>query len=193
MKRILAVAAALALLATALPTHATIIVRVTSLTAAAENNPADMSPGFGTAEVIIDTVAHTMRVIVTFGGLQGTTTASHIHCCAAPPANAGVATTTPTFAGFPLGVTSGTYDNTLDLTMASSYNPAFVSAEGGLANAEAALVNGIATGLAYLNIHTNLFPGGEIRGQLAIPEPGTLMLLGIGIVAVVILWTRSSK
>jgi hypothetical protein len=29
--------------------------------------------------------------------------------------------------------------------MASSYNPAFVSAQGGLANAEAALVSGIAT------------------------------------------------
>jgi hypothetical protein len=42
-----------------------------------------------------------------------------------------VATTLPTFAGFPLGVTSGTYINTLDLTLASSYNPAFVTANGG--------------------------------------------------------------
>jgi hypothetical protein len=39
-------------------------------------------------------------------------------------------------------------------------------------------------GEAYFNIHTNLFPGGEIRGFLlpvnAIPEPSTwaMMILG---------------
>ena len=40
---------------------------------------------------------------------------------------------------FPLGVTSGTYDNTLDMTQATSYNPAYVTATGGTtAGAEAA-------------------------------------------------------
>jgi hypothetical protein len=73
-----------------------------------------------------------MFIDVSFSGLLGTTTASHIHCCTPTPLSgtAGVATTTPTFAGFPLGVTSGTYMNTLDLTLASSYNPAFVTANG---------------------------------------------------------------
>ena len=60
------------------------------------------------------------------------TTASHIHCCVAPPGNAGVATTTPTFPGFPLGVTAGTYSQTFDMTAAASYNPAFVTANGGI-------------------------------------------------------------
>src|ERR1700732_86713 len=44
--------------------------------------------------------------------------------------NAGGATTVPAFSGFPLGVTSGTYDHVLDLTSASSYNPAFVTMQG---------------------------------------------------------------
>jgi len=94
--------------------------------------------------------------------------------------NAGVATTTPTFAGFPLGVTSGSYDNTLDMTLSSSYNPSFVTAHGGIAGAEAFLFAGIAAGQAYLNIHSQTFPGGEIRGQLTVdaPEPGTFLFAG---------------
>jgi hypothetical protein len=80
-------------------------------------------------------------------------------------------------------VTSGTYDNTLNLTLASSYNPAFVTANGGTpASAEAALLAGIAAGEAYLNIHSTTFPGGEIRGFLiAVPEPATLGLVGLAL------------
>src|SRR5438270_780450 len=102
------------------------------LTGAAESPP-NASPGTGAALVTLDSFANTMRVQVTFSGLLGTTTASHIHAATAVPftGTAGVATTTPTFAGFPLGVTSGTYDNTLDMTLPSSYNPAYVAANGG--------------------------------------------------------------
>jgi hypothetical protein len=93
-----------------------------------------------------------------------------------------VATTTPSFAGFPNGVTAGTYDNVLDLTLASSYNPTFVSNNGGTtASAELALMNGAAQGKAYWNIHTQAFPGGEIRGFLQpVPEPASLALIGFG-------------
>ena len=96
-------------------------------------SPANASPGTGFADLFYDATANTLQVSVNFSGLLGTTTASHIHAATAAPGTgtAGVATTTPTFAGFPLGVTSGAYLNTLDLTLASSYNPAYVTANGG--------------------------------------------------------------
>ena len=67
--------------------------------------------------------------------------------------------------------------------MAATYNPAFVTAQGGtLESAEAALFSFMLEGRSYLNIHSSMFPGGEIRGFLQpIPEPATLLMLGAGI------------
>ena len=97
-----------------------------------------------------------------------------------PRTAAPAATTTPTFAGFPAGVTAGTYDVVLDLTQASSYNPSFVTANGGsLAASEIALTDAIADGKAYLNIHSTFSTSGEIRGFF-IPEPASLSLLALG-------------
>jgi hypothetical protein len=152
----------------------------------ANENPPVASPGTGLANVIVDNVLNTMRVQVTFSGLTSNTVASHIHCCQPLGTNAGVATTTPSFVGFPLGVTSGSMDQTYDMTMAGSYNPAFVSANGGTPLAAfSVLLAGLQAGQAYLNIHTVNNGGGEIRGQLtAVPEPVTwaLMLVGFGLV-----------
>src|SRR3954451_17430038 len=159
--------------------HATLFKYIANLDGPSESPP-NASPGVGFTEVDYDNFAHTLHVQFSFSGLLGTTTASHIHAATASPfsGTAGVATTTPYFAGFPVGVTSGTYDNTLDLTAAGSYNPAYVTANGGTtAGAEAALVAAIAGGKSYLNIHTGTFPGGEIRGfLLPIPEPSTFTL-----------------
>src|SRR3954451_10054954 len=146
--------------------------------------PPNASLGTGTALVTIDDVANTMRVQVTFSGLTGTTTASHIHCCtsAAGTGTAGVATTTPTFPGFPLGVTSGTYDQTFDLGLASTYNPAFVTAQGGVAQAELALLTAMAADKTYLNVHSSFATGGEIRGFLVpVPEPASMTLMAGGV------------
>jgi hypothetical protein len=145
-------------------------------------NPANGSTGIGVANVVFDAVAHTMEVDVTFQDLLGNVTASHIHCCVDPPGNIGVATQVPTFIGFPLGVTSGAYFNIFDTSLASTWNPAFITSSGGtVAMAEARLAQGLADGRAYFNIHTNRNPGGEIRGFLALPEPGTLGLIVLGL------------
>jgi hypothetical protein len=143
-------------------------------------SPPTGSPGTGFARVTVDNILNTMLVDVTFSGLTSGNTAAHIHCCVDQGGNAGVATTTPTFTGFPGGVTAGTYNHLFDLTLATSWNPAFVTANGGTtAGAEAALLAGLANKQTYLNIHTTNFGGGEIRGFLVeAPEPGTFLLAG---------------
>ena len=166
-----------------MPAYATIFSYNVFLDGPSES-PANASPGTGTASVIYNNTAHTLFVDMVFSGLLGTTTASHIHAATvvAGAGTAGVATTTPTFAGFPLGVTSGTYSVTLDLTQASSYNPAYVTSVGGtIPLAETSLAAAMASGQAYLNIHTTVVPGGEIRGFLTpVPEPSTFALMGLG-------------
>lgn len=189
--RILVRSAAAAAFLLAGAAQATITVYTANLSGPNESPP-NVSPGTGNAIVTIDDVLNTMRVQVSFFGLTTGTTASHIHAATAAPftGTAMVATTTPTFPGFPLGVTSGTYDNLFNLLTASTYNPAFVTAHGGTtAGARDALLSAMASGEAYLNIHTSQFPSGEIRGFLvAVPEPASwaMMLIGLSGVGMVL-------
>lgn len=182
MKRLaLGLSASLLLLSGA--AHADIITYKATLNGANEATP-NGSPGTGQAIVTIDDVLGTMTVNASFSGLSANTTASHIHCCTAVPftGTAGVATSLPTFPAFPLGVTAGSYTETFDFATLSTWNPAFVTNNGGnVAGAQAAFLAGLASGRAYLNIHTVAFPGGEIRGFLTeVPEPGSLALFGLG-------------
>ena len=129
--------------------------------------PPVTSTGSGMVAVSYDRASHVLTVNVSFSGLQGTVTAAHIHCCVAGPGiNAGVATQVPNFPGFPLGVSSGIYANTFDMSMATSYNSSFVTSQGSVAQAEAALTDGMGRRGAYFNVHSSVFPGGEIRAYL---------------------------
>ncbi|MGE3820564.1 MAG: CHRD domain-containing protein [Isosphaeraceae bacterium] len=169
---------------------------LTTLTGAAEAPP-NASPGLGVAIVTFDPVAHILRIQTTFGGLLGTVTAAHIHAATATPGagTAGVATQLPSLTGFPTGVTLGAYDHTFDSSLAATWNPAYIAANGGTtAGAEAALLAALNGGKAYLNIHTSSFPGGEIRGFLSpVPEPSQYVLAllgGIGFLATRLRRTR---
>jgi CHRD domain len=148
------------------------------------------SPGTGYGTALYDNVTHMLTLDCNFSGLVATgsgTSASHIHAPTALPFQGatGVATTTPSFAGFPLGVTSGTFHSVLDLTQSSSWNPSYVTANGGTtAGAETAFASALASGRSYWNIHSQTFGGGEIRGFMRlVPEPASCLLLVVGLAA----------
>ena len=144
--------------------------------------PPNTSPGIGSGTVVFDLDLSTMKIDVSFSGLQGNTTVAHIHCCTsvAGAGTAGVASTLPSFPNFPVGVTAGTYSNTFDLTLASSYSAAFITNNGGtISGALNALLAGTANGKAYFNLHSTLFQAGEIPGFLQpVPVPGAVWLFG---------------
>src|SRR3546814_211122 len=164
--------------------QAALLIFTANLNGASENPP-NASLGSGFTQADFDSTAHTMRLLVTFSGLTGQTTAAHIHSPAVPPGNAGVATQLPSFAGFPLGVTSGSYNQTFDMTLATNYNPTFITDNGGnVAGEEAALLASMKAGTAYLNIHSTEYHGGEIRGFLSVipePAPWRMMIGGYGL------------
>ncbi len=156
---------------------------VTTLTGANEV-PSVSTPATGT--VLITISGNVMTISVTFSGLLSNTTVAHLHCCVSPGANVGVAVG---LTGFPASVTSGTYINAFDLTQTSVYTSTFIANFGGgtVAGAQAAFLAALSGGQVYLNVHTTLNPGGEIRGWLTeapqvVPEPASLTLMTMGLI-----------
>jgi hypothetical protein len=169
-------------------------------------SPPNASPGLGTGTAIYDDVALTLQLTASFAGLTGTTTATHFHAitatsglpdnnpvgetsdqAAAAVTNVGVAVGAPSLPGFPLGVTSGVYSNTLNLNDSSVFNAGFLAAQGGLTGARPAFVNALASGRTYWNIHSSTFNGGEIRGfpVAVIPEPATVGMAAVALMGLI--------
>ncbi|TAJ74365.1 MAG: CHRD domain-containing protein [Phenylobacterium sp.] len=125
--------------------------------------PANASAATGDFTAILDDVANSFFVDLSYSGLSTNASIGILHCCAPAGANA---VSILNFTGFP-SATSGTYSSTLF----------------GLTEAD---ITGIKSGLSYINIHTVALPQGEIRGQLissagaAIPEPVTWVMIVVG-------------
>jgi hypothetical protein len=147
------------------------------------------SPATGVALVTLDLDLITARFEVSFAGLVGNSLEVQLLCCSAVPASGTAlsALASPSPAGFPVGVHSGSFDITYDLTEAATYNPFFITASGGMVvDALNALINGAEAGTVYLSIVSSAYPGGEIRGLLVeqVPETATYALMLAGLAAV---------
>jgi hypothetical protein len=139
-----------------------------------------LATGFGI--VTVDSATNLLAFDLSWSNLATVPLGLHIHCCAPVGLNGMLAIN---FQGFPAAL-SGTFSQTVNLTVAALYNPAFLTTHGGnVAQAEADLLAALAGGNAYLDIQNTTFPTGEIRGQLAaVPEPATLLLLATGVASV---------
>lgn len=190
MKRVLSVLALAGAAALASPAFAQ-----TGAYRAVASGPAESPPNAssGSSIVTIEVIGTQLTVDAPFQDLVGTTIMAHVHCCTADPFT-GVSPVAVPFMGFPTGVRSGTYTATVSLDDAASYDPAFLAANGGTAQgAYSALVSGMNANEAYVNIHTSVYPNGEIRGFVVaapIPEPGEWAMLGAGLAGLVWLGRR---
>lgn len=134
--------------------------------------------GTGSASASFDDTTNVFTFSAVFSGLSGLTTQSHFHCCTATPftGTSGIAVDSPTL-NIPLGVSAGSFSDSLDLDETNNFNATFLTASGGTAaGAVARFKAGLDNGQAYLNIHSTTFPGGEIRGFMRVPEPASLAL-----------------
>lgn len=114
-----------------------------------EEVPPNASPATGFAIVTLDTDTNMLSWTITYAGLLGSISASHFH--EAPPGSNG-----------PVRVNVGALSS--PIVGSAAVTDAYEAA--------------ILAGNAYYNIHTSVFPGGEIRGQV-VPEPTTLAMLAL--------------
>ncbi len=135
--------------------QAAIINWTSSLDEAQEVAPSG-STASGSAFGTLDDTSLLLSWNITWSGLTGPALAMHFHGPAAPGVNAGVQVN--------VGLLSGLTSPSIGSATITS-----LQAADFLAN------------LWYLNIHTEAFPGGEIRGQVEVPAPAMLALLGIGL------------
>ncbi len=156
--------------------------------------PPNASPG--TSLVTIEIPGRQLLVDMPFRDLLGTTTGAHIHCCTADPFS-GVAPIALPFTDFPTGVQAGEYSAAFSLGDTATYAPDFLAANGDTAQgASSALIAAIEGNRAYVNIHTDAYPNGEIRGFLVaapVPEPAEWAMLGTGVAGLLLLGRRRQR
>lgn len=118
--------------------------------AGSQETPAIVSPATGTAVLTLDGEQSQIGVTVSHTGFVNTITLAHLHVGAATVAGGVV---------FPLAPASFTSPFTATLKSADLMMPAGITS---FADA----VNALFSGKLYVNLHTNVNAGGELRGQI---------------------------
>jgi len=121
-------------------------------------NPPNGSPASGFGTVVLNAAQTQITVDENWSGLLAPATASHIHGPGGAGTNAAVLFP---FSGVPAATAGAIPEQSFAITPTQ--------------------VSYLFDGYLYMNVHTSVFPGGEIRGQLLlVPEPSTLALAGLG-------------
>ena len=161
MKRALHVGAAMvaALLIGTAAASAQVVVATATL-GGGDETPILLSGAAGTAEVAIDVAAKEFAVTLRIFNIPTTTTAGHIHV-----GSKGIAG--PVVIDFPaIAGRLGDFVTTFRVGEAAFRANAAIGI-----NTVDDVIQAVANGNAYVNIHTTTFPAGEIRGQLGPKAP----------------------
>lgn len=118
---------------------------LSALATGGQEVPSNPSPGTATALFTYDDVTNTIAWDITYSGLVGNPTASHIHL-GGPGVNGGVIIPFQT-------PSAGHYVGTLVISDLNETR--------------------LLTQDTYFNLHTSVYPGGELRGQLSQPTVAT--------------------
>jgi hypothetical protein len=109
-----------------------------------------------------------IRYELSYSGLEGTVTQSHIHLGQRGVSGAimvwlcQTATNVDPLGKAPICPQSGTVSGVLDATAVGAQ----ATGQGVAVGEFAEFVNAVRAGVAYVNVHSSKFPGGELRGQL---------------------------
>ncbi len=154
--------------------------------------PSNASTATGSATLVLNDAMTALTYDITifgldFTGLQTPGTVldnlvnAHIHAAAPPGVNA------PVVFGFIGAPFNDNNPNDVVVTpfamgVGGTISGKWDALEGNNTTLATQLPNLLA-GNAYLNFHTAGFPGGEIRGQILVPEPASALLLGAALLA----------
>ena len=133
-------------------------------------NPGVVSGAHGNAVVVIDRTARTIQYTVNVYNLPTGVVASHIHVGSAQ-VNGPVILDFRVVAG-----TSNDFSYSGRLTEADLR----ANAQFGVNSFDDAMFS-IASGVTYVNVHSQANPGGEIRGQLCPESPGANTFSGVAV------------